>query len=110
MNIPKFAIDNYQFTITAFVFLLVLGISSYFGMPRSEDPVMDLPAVTVIAIYPGATPKDVESQVADPIEEAVNELDDVVEIVTDISDGVAVIQIEFTFGVDPKDKFAEVQA
>ncbi len=110
MNIPKFAIDNYQFTITAFVFLLVLGISSYFGMPRSEDPVMDLPAVTVIAIYPGATPKDVESQVADPIEEAVNELDDVVEIVTDISDGVAVIQIEFTFGVDPKDKFDEVQA
>ncbi len=110
MNIPKFAIDNYQFTITAFVFLLVLGLSSYFGMPRSEDPIMDFPGVTVIAIYPGATPKDIESQVAEPIEEGINELDDVSEIVTEISDGVAVVRVEFTYGIDPDDKFDEVQA
>lgn len=110
MNIPKFSIDNYQFTITAFVFLLVLGISSFWSMPRSEDPIMDFPGVTVIAIYPGATPKDIESQVAEPIEEAINELDDVKEIVTEINDGVAVVRVEFTYGVDPDDKYDEVQA
>ncbi|MEM9821581.1 MAG: efflux RND transporter permease subunit, partial [Bacteroidota bacterium] len=110
MNIPKFSIDNFQFTITAFTFMLAMGLSAYFSMPRSEDPVMDIPAVNVVAIYPGAAPKDIESQVVDPIEEVLNELEDVKEIVTDIRDGVSVTQIEFFFGVDPEDKFDEVQA
>lgn len=110
MNIPKFSIDNYQFTITAFVFLVFMGISSFLTMPQSEDPIMDFPGVTVIAIYPGATPKDIESAVAEPIEEAINELDDVKEIVTTVSDGLVFIMTEFTYGVDPDDKFEEVQA
>ena len=33
MNIPQFSIQNYQFTITAFVFLLAMGLSAYFSMP-----------------------------------------------------------------------------
>ena len=75
MNIPNFSIKNYQFTITLFVFLLALGLSSFFNMPQSEDPVLDIPAAMVISIYPGALPKDIESQVVDPIEEALNELE-----------------------------------
>lgn len=110
MNIPKFSIDNFQLTITTFVFLLVIGIGAFWGMPRSEDPVMDIPVVNVIAIYPGAAPKDIESQVVDPIEEVLNELEDVKKIETDISDGVSVTQIEFFFGVDPEDKLEEVEA
>ena len=110
MNIPKFSIDNFQFTITAFTFLLAMGLGAYWTMPRSEDPVMDIPAVNVVAIYPGAAPKDVESQVVDPIEEVLNELEDIKEIKTDIRDGVAVTQVDFYFGIDPEDKFDEVQA
>lgn len=110
MNIPRFSIKNYQFTITLFVFLLAIGLSSFFQMPQSEDPVLDIPAVMVISIYPGALPKDIESQVVDPIEEALNELDDIKEIATYIRDGVAVTEVEFFFGVDAEEKFEDVQA
>ncbi len=110
MNIPKFSIDNFQFTITAFVFLIFMGISSFLTMPQSEDPVMDIPGVTVIAIYPGASPQDIESSVAEPIENAINEMDDVKEIVTTINDGLVFMLVDFTYGVDPDDKFEEAQA
>ena len=109
MNIPSFSIKNYQFTITLFTFFFILGVNAYLTMPRMEDPIVDFPSFNVIAVYPGANPKDIESQVVDPIEEALNELDDIDLLVTDIKDGVSITRIEFEFGVDADDKFDEVQ-
>ncbi len=109
MNIPAFSIKNYQFTVMVFLVLLLLGISSFMSMPRSEDPVMDVPNIMAIIIYPGANPSDVELQVVEPVEEVINELDDIKEMRTTVREGVAVFNIEFEFGVDVKDKEEEVQ-
>ncbi|MEO1625758.1 MAG: efflux RND transporter permease subunit [Bacteroidota bacterium] len=110
MNIPKFSIENYQFTLTAFAFLLFAGLSAYMGMPRMEDPAIDIPQTNVVIIWPGANPKDMESQVVDKAEEAINELDDIKRIATSITDGVAQIEVEFFYGVDSKEKFDEIQS
>ena len=109
MNIPKFSIKNYQFTLTAFVFLLVMGLTSFLEMPRREDPALDIPNMLVLAVFPGASPTDMERQVVDVLEESINELDDLKELETTIRDGVASIEVEFNFGVDPDEKFDEVQ-
>lgn len=109
MNIPQLSIKNHQFTLTAFAFMLIMGIASFFNMPRREDPALDIPNVLVIAVYPGANPEDIESQVVDVLEESINELDDLKEIQTNIRDGVAIMEVEFNFGVDTDEKFDEVQ-
>lgn len=109
MNIPKFSISNYQFTLTAFVFLFVMGLSAFLTMPQREDPALDIANMAVVAVYPGANPEDVESQVTDPIEEAINELDDIKEVITTIRDGVSVTEVEFEFGTDADDAFEDVQ-
>jgi len=109
MNISKLAISNYPFTLTAFALLLFLGITSFLGMPRREDPALKIPNSFAVAVYPGASPQDIESQVVDPIEEAINELDEVKEVHTTIRDGVAVFEVEFVFGEDPDDKYDELQ-
>ncbi|MCR9288442.1 MAG: efflux RND transporter permease subunit [Bacteroidetes bacterium] len=109
MNIPAFSINNYRLTVMAFLTLLILGIASFQNMPRSEDPVMDMPNILTIAIYPGANPTDIERQVADPIEEAINELEDIKEMKTTIRDGVMVIMTEFDYGVNVGDKEEEIQ-
>ena len=82
MNIPQFSIKNYQFTLTAFAFFLIMGLASFWSMPQREDPALDIPNIVVIAVYPGANPQDVESQVVDILEGAINELDDLKEIKT----------------------------
>lgn len=109
MNIPAFSIRNYQLTITAFLLLFLAGLFSFLGMPRQEDPVLDIPNIVVVAIYPGANPQDIERQVVDPIEEAINELDDLKELKTVVRDGSAVTVVEFEFDVDSDDKYDEVQ-
>ncbi|MBE0654632.1 MAG: efflux RND transporter permease subunit, partial [Bacteroidales bacterium] len=108
MKLPKLAIDNYPFTIVVFMLLLVMGVSSLMNMPRTEDPPMDIPGASVIVIYPGGNPVDLEELIANPVEEALNELDDIKVMNCWIRDGIVSVSIEFSFDTDAQDKFDEV--
>lgn len=108
MKIPRISIQNYQFTIILFVLITIAGIFSYLTMPRTENPEISVPGANVIVIYPGTNPTDMEQLIALPIEDALNELDDIKKIETTINDGLAVISIEFVFGTDSDDKFDKV--
>jgi HAE1 family hydrophobic/amphiphilic exporter-1 len=52
--------------------LVVVGAASYFKLGVDRFPSIDLPTVMVRINVPGASPEEVESQVAKPIEDAVN--------------------------------------
>ncbi|RLD47079.1 MAG: AcrB/AcrD/AcrF family protein, partial [Bacteroidetes bacterium] len=108
MKLPKFSLDNYQFVLIVFILLTIAGINSYISIPRSENPMMDIPGASVITIYPGANPNDLEQLVAKPIEDAINELDDIIKVKTTIRDGITVTSVEFSFKTDPDKKFNEV--
>ncbi|MCF8242983.1 MAG: efflux RND transporter permease subunit [Melioribacteraceae bacterium] len=108
MRLPKLAIDNHQFTVILFVLLIALGIASFISMPRSEDPQVSPPGTNIIVIYPGANPKDMEELVVNKIEEELNELDDIKQIKSEMSDGVAMISIEFLVGSDSDKKHSDV--
>jgi len=108
MKISETAVKNYQFTIVIFLFLVALGIYSFIKIPQAEDPEFPISIFPVIAIYPGASPADIEQLVVDKVEESLNELDDIVRIKSEIKDGVAVIVIEFTSDTDPDKKYDEI--
>ncbi len=108
MKLPKISIQNYQFTIIVVVLLVISGIISIIQMPKSEDPAVSKPGATVVVIYPGATPSDIEQLVVDPIEEVLNELDDIKQIDSNCQDALGTIGIEFFAGSDPDEKFSDV--
>ncbi len=103
-----FFVTNRSFTAILFVALLAAGLQSLLTMPRGEDPEVDFPTFTVVAVYPGASPADVEDQVVQPLEKRFNELDNVKKINTTADDGLAVIQVEYDFSVTPDDKYQEM--
>jgi len=108
MKITEFSVKNYQFTIIIFILVLGIGISSLLNMPRGEDPSFSAPTSVIVAVYPGASPKDVEKLVADPIEKKMKELNDIKRIKSSIDDGLLVTTVEFTFGSDVNEKYNEV--
>ncbi|MBN1351215.1 efflux RND transporter permease subunit [candidate division KSB1 bacterium] len=108
MRLPRLAIENHQFTIVLIVLLVLTGIVSFLTMPRSEDPQVAKSGASVIVIYPGASPKDMEQMVVDPIEEAANELDDIKLISSYMGDGLSVTAVEFQIGTDPDEKYSDV--
>lgn len=108
MQIAAFSVKNYQFTLIVFFMLVALGVSSLLTMPKAEDPDMSPPTFIITAIYPGAGPADVEKLVVDPIEKRISELADIQLIETDISDGVAVLKVEYMYSVNADDKYQEI--
>jgi len=108
MKLPEFAVKNYQFTLIVFVAVLALGIYSMFTMPRSEDPETYAPNFTVVVVYPGTNPKDMEQLVVEPMEKKIHDLDNIKHVITDISNGLAVMQIQYKFSSNPDDKYQEV--
>ena len=108
MKLPEFAVKNYQFTLIVFIAVFALGLYSLFTMPRSEDPEVHAPQFTVVVVYPGTSPKDMEQLVVDPMEKKIHELDDIKHVTTNISDGLAVMQVIYKYSSNTDDKYQEV--
>ena len=108
MKLPRLAIENYQFVLVLVFIALSTGLLSFFTMPRSEDPVLDGPFYTIVAVYPGTSPKDMEELVVNVLEEELNEIEDIDEIRTQIEEGLAVINLEASYSIDFDDKYDEI--
>ncbi|MDX5338354.1 MAG: efflux RND transporter permease subunit [Cyclobacteriaceae bacterium] len=108
MKISQFAVKNYQFTLVIFLMVIALGTTTFFSMPRSEDPVIEAPQFPVIVIYPGASPEDMEEQIVDPMEKVIYSLENIKKIETEIQDGVAVLMVEYNYNEDVDEKYQEL--
>ena len=108
MKLTAFAVKHWQFTVILFTMLAALGLTSLATIPRGEDPPIDFPTFTVVAVYPGANPSDLERLVVKQIEDTLHRLDDVKNITSRIRSGVARIEIEFDPNQDADKKYDDV--
>ena len=108
MRLPKLAIENHQFTNVFVLLLVLMGTFAFITMPRYEDPLISPSGSSIIVIYPGANPVDIEELIIDPLEEALNELEDIKVMSSSSEDGIGVIGIEFEFGSDADKKYSDV--
>lgn len=109
MQLPRIAIKNAQFTFTIVVLMVLVGIVSYFHMPRSEDPQFDIPITLLEIIYPGASTTDIETLVVDPLEEEFSDIEGIKKIESQIKNGAARIEVIFLYGSDPNTAYNEVK-
>ena len=94
MNLTRFAIENR--TLTNFlVFLIVVGgVYSYFQLGQLEDPDFTVKIGAVITQYPGATPEEVELEVTDRIETAIQEMPQLRYLTSYSRAGLSIIKVE----------------
>lgn len=93
--LSSWAIDHRTVIYVIMTIFLILGISSYFSMPRETFPEINDTKVFVSTIYPGNTAEDIERSVTDPLEEALKGVTNLVEIRSTSSEDFSVIDIEF---------------
>ena len=93
--LSSWAIDHKTVIYVIMTLFLILGISSYFSMPRETFPEINDTKVFVNTIYPGNTSEDIERSITDPLEEALKGVPNLVEIRSTSSEDFSVIRIEF---------------
>ncbi len=108
MRIVDFAVRNAAFMGVMFLLLVALGVSAWRDIPRTEDPYFPISAFSIIAVYPGADALEIERQVAEPIEDALNLLDDIKDIESTSADSLGVVRVEFDAKVDVDETYDDV--
>lgn len=117
MNLSTWSIRHPVPPIAIFLVLVVVGLVSFFRLPVTQFPNIDLPIVTVTVTQPGAAPSELITQVVQPIEDSIATIAGMRHISSTATDSSAVITVEFELETDSdravndvKDAVANVRA
>jgi HAE1 family hydrophobic/amphiphilic exporter-1 len=80
--------------------LVVVGIFSYFNLGVDRFPKVDFPVVSVTVRQTGAAPEDVETEITDRVERAVNTVAGIDELRSVSSEGVSQVFVQFQLEKD----------
>jgi multidrug efflux pump subunit AcrB len=117
MWITRVSINHPVFATMVMVGLTVLGLFSYARLGVEPMPDVSPPGVMVWINYPGASPEQVENDLAKPVENAANTVAGVKRILSRSDEGRSLTWIEFRYEVDMtramqevRDKLAQIRA
>ncbi|GHD97982.1 efflux RND transporter permease subunit [Streptomyces alanosinicus] len=88
---------------------LVFGLIAIPQIKQQLLPTINLPMVSVVTPYQGASPDVVEKQVVEPIEDNLQGVDGIKSVTSTASEGNAVIMASFDYGNDTKQLVSDVQ-
>lgn len=95
--------------IVVFAVLTFMGVASYMRLPIELVPKFSAPVVTIITIYPGASPSEVENSVSRPIEDAISSLEGIDQVQVASQENSSFIAVEFEQSVDLDKAVQELQ-
>ncbi|MFN2527668.1 MAG: efflux RND transporter permease subunit [Candidatus Baltobacteraceae bacterium] len=96
MWLTRFAITRPVITAMVFLALAVFGIIAYNQIGRAQNPPgTEFPLVFVSANYPGASPQDMEKLIVKPLEDQLNDLQNVQQVTATAQEGSAEVNVEF---------------
>ena len=110
MWLSDLAIRKPMFVTVFVIAAAIVGAISYANTPVDLYPDFEIPIVAVRAVYPGASPDEVERAVTKPIEDAVAAVSGVDTMTSQSSDSVSNVTIKFVESRNSKDAAADVTA
>ncbi|KWW20660.1 multidrug transporter AcrB [Peribacillus simplex] len=107
--LTKWSFKNKAAVSLVTIFILMIGIISYFKLPMEFLPSADNPQVTIITMGQGTDSKTMEAQVTEPIESAVTGVKGKSAMYSTTGDGFSKIDLSFESGSDMKQAKLDVQ-
>jgi multidrug efflux pump subunit AcrB len=94
MNLTRLALEKDVLVKFIVGVLVVGGILSYLSMGRLEDPDFTIKTAVIVTAYPGASPQEVELEVTDPLERAIQELPELYHLYSFSRAGLSIIKVD----------------
>ncbi len=94
MNLPAYSVNHRTVVLFTMLLLFVGGIYAYGKLGRLEDPEFTIKIATIVTLYPGASASEVELQVTDEIERAMQELEWLDQVRSVSKAGISVVYVD----------------
>jgi len=109
MGLTRVAVFHPVIALTVTFAVVLAGIAAYVTLGLEQNPQINVPIVTITAVYPGASAESVEESVTRPIEDAVAGLGGIKTITSKSQTNLATIVVEFQEGTDVDVAAGDVQ-
>lgn len=109
MTLTELAVKRPTLIVVIFAALTVVGLFSFTQLKYELLPKITPPFVTVVTVYSGASPNEVETSVTKVIEDAVSGVDKISTVYGTSSEGVSFVSIEFQMSADVNVALQDVQ-
>ncbi|WZL89061.1 efflux RND transporter permease subunit [Salinimicrobium sp. 3283s] len=100
MKLAEVSIKRPSLVIVMLALLIIGGLFSYSQLNYELIPKFEVKVVTVMTVYPGASPAEVENTVSRKIEDAVSSLENIKKIQTKSFESLSVVTIQFNNDAD----------
>lgn len=100
MKIYETAVSKPVTTTMIFLAIIVFGIYSIMNLAIDFFPEIDLPAITVVTVYPGADAENVEEKITKPLEDRLSGINDLDKITSQSRDNLSIITVLLQYGTD----------
>jgi multidrug efflux pump subunit AcrB len=89
-------LSNHVLANLTFGLVVVLGVLSYFQMPRAKDPEINFNWINIVTVFPGASAIDIERRISDPLEDSLRRtVKDMKFVLSTSRDGISNILVRF---------------
>lgn len=100
-NLSRWAVEHRALVLFLIIVIAIAGTLSFMRLGRSEDPNFTIKDAVLTAVWPGATAREMQDQVADPIEKKLQELAYFDKVQTYVKPSFAAMQISFKDSTPP---------
>jgi len=107
VRLADFSVKNSLFVNLLSAFLVISGLFSMFQLKREAFPEVSFDVVTVVTVFRGASPDEVEKLVTTPLEKELREVDNIKDIYSSSTEGVSNIVLEMSPDVSDKRKIID---
>lgn len=109
MTLSEISIQRPVLATVFAIVILLFGAVGFLSLGIREYPSVDPPVVTISTSYTGANADIIESQITEPIEEAVNSVAGIKTLTSISTDGRSTVTVEFNTGMDLDDAANDVR-
>ena len=103
-------LTNVRIVLLLLFLIIATGISSFLTLPRRLNPEVKIPIVAITTILPGASPKDIEELVTNPLEDAVKGTKGITTLNSSSNESVSTIIAEFSSNISPEKAEADLKS
>jgi len=100
MNLPEFGVKRPVTNLMIFFSIIVIALYSLTRVGIDMMPKIEPPSISIMSIYSGASPEDVEIKVTEPLENQLATLPGLEKISSSSSDGFSLITLKFIWGTN----------
>jgi HAE1 family hydrophobic/amphiphilic exporter-1 len=98
MKLAQISVNRPVTTLMIFISMVVLGLVSMSMLGLDLMPDLEIPAVSVMTIYEGAGPEEVETLITEPMEDTLSTISGVDEVISISKEGMSAIILKFNWG------------